>query len=640
MFPVARKSTSREVELDVEVVVAERVVLRRIEHLEQRRRRVAAPVGADLVDLVQHDHRVHRPGVAKRADEASRKRADVGAAVPADLGLVSDAAERHADELAPGRARDRLADRGLARARRPDQREDRAGALVLLDPALLAELGDGDVLDDPVLHVVQAGVVLVEHLARVDGVEPLLRALAPRHREQPVEVVADHRRLGRLVAHPLEPAELALGLLEDLLGHVRLGQLLPVLLHDGALVLAELLADRLHLPSQDVLALLLLDAGLDVVLDPLPDLHQRQALALELERQLEPLANVHGLEQRDLLLEGDVGGVAGRVRQRAGLGDRADEGGDTPVVAAQLEDLLDDGAVLALELADAAVGGLVVGALLDLDEQAARAVGTGSTGDAAVEALERDRATAAGQPDAIGDLRDRADLRVLVLVLGNEQDAVLVADVDGQGDVHVGEDDDVFQGDEQQAGLLQGCSTRTRFLSLVVSPKSVATSVGVAGGPRSARKPPETAQRGGRDPAGEPVGREAGAARPPRHDARDEDAAAPEDEAGVVARARDPARLVEHRDPPAAAEGRVQLGRVADVREEPEEVPPVGGREARLPRRGAARGRPTRARSRARARPCRTRSCTCRSRTPAARRRGRESRRRASGIGDLVARRT
>jgi hypothetical protein len=37
-----------EVELDVEVVIAERVVLRRVEHLEQRDRRIAAPVGADL----------------------------------------------------------------------------------------------------------------------------------------------------------------------------------------------------------------------------------------------------------------------------------------------------------------------------------------------------------------------------------------------------------------------------------------------------------------------------------------------------------------------------------------------------------------------------------------------------------------
>ena len=158
-----------EVELDVEVVVAERVVLRRVEHLEQCRGRVAAPVGADLVDLVEHDHRVHRPGVAESADEPARERADVRAAMTPDLGLVADAAERHADELATGRACDRLADRRLAGAGRADEREDRAGALVLLDAALLAELRDRDVLDDAVLHVVEARVVGVEHLTGVDG---------------------------------------------------------------------------------------------------------------------------------------------------------------------------------------------------------------------------------------------------------------------------------------------------------------------------------------------------------------------------------------------------------------------------------------------------------------------------------------
>ena len=129
MFAVAMKSTPRQVELDVEVVIAERVVLRRVEHLEQRRRRVAAPVGADLVDLVEHDHGVHRPGVAQGADEAAGQRADVRAPVAANLGLVAHAAERHAHELAAERPRDRLADRRLAGARRPDQGEDRAERL-------------------------------------------------------------------------------------------------------------------------------------------------------------------------------------------------------------------------------------------------------------------------------------------------------------------------------------------------------------------------------------------------------------------------------------------------------------------------------------------------------------------------------
>ena len=103
---------------------------------------------------------------------------------------------------------------------RADQREDRARALVLGDAALLAELAHGEVLDDALLHVVETGVVGVEHLARVRRIEPLLGALAPRHGEQPVEVGADHRRLAARVAHPLEPRELALRLLADVVGHV------------------------------------------------------------------------------------------------------------------------------------------------------------------------------------------------------------------------------------------------------------------------------------------------------------------------------------------------------------------------------------------------------------------------------------
>ena len=53
------------------------------------------------------------------------------------------------------------------------------------------------------------------------------------------------------------------------------------------------------------------------------------------------------------------------------------------VGAAQLEDLLDDGAVLALEVARAAVDGHVVGVLGDLDAQAALGVGGAGADDAA-----------------------------------------------------------------------------------------------------------------------------------------------------------------------------------------------------------------------------------------------------------------
>ena len=98
-------------------------------------------------------------------------------------------------------------------------------------------------------------------------VERLVAPLRPRHGDEPVEVRADHRRLAARVAHRLEAPQLALGLRPHVLGHAGLLDLRPVLVDDGALVLAELLADRVHLLAEEPLALLLLRALLDVVAD-------------------------------------------------------------------------------------------------------------------------------------------------------------------------------------------------------------------------------------------------------------------------------------------------------------------------------------------------------------------------------------
>ncbi len=153
-------------------------------------------------------------------------------------------------------------------------------------------------------------------------------------------------------------------------------------------------------------------------------------LALQLDGQLQALGHVERAQQLDLLLVGQVGGVAGRVGERAGLGDRAQERGDAPVVAAQLEDLLDGRAVLALELARVlAVHRHLVGTLVDLDAQLAAGAGLGGADQRAVLAGDRDRMAAAGQAQLLGDLGDRADLEELVLVAGHEHDTLVVADL-------------------------------------------------------------------------------------------------------------------------------------------------------------------------------------------------------------------
>jgi hypothetical protein len=113
-----------EIEVDFQVVVAERRVLLGIEHFEQRRGRVPAEIHRHLVDFVQQVQRIADPGPRHVLHDLAGHRADVGAAVAADLRLVTHTAERHADELAVGRPRDALSEGRLADAGRPNEAQD------------------------------------------------------------------------------------------------------------------------------------------------------------------------------------------------------------------------------------------------------------------------------------------------------------------------------------------------------------------------------------------------------------------------------------------------------------------------------------------------------------------------------------
>ena len=82
-------------------------------------------IAAQLVDLVEHQHRIVDAGPAHRLNDPARHRADVGAAMAAQLGLVVHAAQAEPLELAAQRPGDRLAERRLADAGRADEAQDR-----------------------------------------------------------------------------------------------------------------------------------------------------------------------------------------------------------------------------------------------------------------------------------------------------------------------------------------------------------------------------------------------------------------------------------------------------------------------------------------------------------------------------------
>src|SRR5262249_61338070 len=115
---------------------------------------------AELVDLVEHHHRIARSHLADRLDDVARQRADIGAPMPSDLGLVVQAAEAQPHELAAGCPRNALPERGLAHAWRPDEAKDRALALGI-------ELTHREILEDAALDLGKAVMVFVQDAPRL-----------------------------------------------------------------------------------------------------------------------------------------------------------------------------------------------------------------------------------------------------------------------------------------------------------------------------------------------------------------------------------------------------------------------------------------------------------------------------------------
>ena len=282
----------REVVVDIQVMVVEGVVLLRIEHLEQGRRGITSKIHRHLVQLVEKKDGIHLPGLLHHLNDLTRERADVSAAVAADLRLVADAAQGETNEPASGGASNRLGERRLSDPRRSHEADDRR----LL---LRRQLAHGQELQNALFGFVESVVVLVENLLGTIQVLDLATLLLPRHADQPVDVIARHRGLGGDRRHRFEPLELLLGLLLGLLGKARLLDLLLELGHlVGAVIVApELLVNRFDLLVEVVLLLRLLHLLLDFDVDPLVDVDLLDLDFQQIMKALNPLVGVEQLEK-------------------------------------------------------------------------------------------------------------------------------------------------------------------------------------------------------------------------------------------------------------------------------------------------------------------------------------------------------
>src|SRR5204862_479640 len=186
-----------------------------IQHLQQCSARIAPEIGADLVDLVEHEYRVVAFGPAQSLDDSARQRPDVSPPMSANLGLIAQAAERDADELPPERTGDAHAERGFPDARWAEEAKNWTFADGRAVAGLALKLEHAEVFENAHLDLLEVIVVFVENAFGAGDVEFVLRILRPRHGDEPIEIGAGDGVLSSRSRHGGEAVEFACGDLLD-----------------------------------------------------------------------------------------------------------------------------------------------------------------------------------------------------------------------------------------------------------------------------------------------------------------------------------------------------------------------------------------------------------------------------------------
>src|SRR6266480_1451608 len=188
----------RKVERDIQITIDEGLVLPWIEYLEQCAGRVAAKIGADLVDFIKHHDRVARAGPSQFLNNATRHRTDVGAAVPANLRFVTNPAQTHPHKLSPERV-----GHGLTQARFPDAWRTQQTENWSLTKWV--EFADREIFNQPAFHFGQVIMIAIENLLGFVEVEIVLAQFRPGQLCDRLDITDNHRILGAGWRDNIEP---------------------------------------------------------------------------------------------------------------------------------------------------------------------------------------------------------------------------------------------------------------------------------------------------------------------------------------------------------------------------------------------------------------------------------------------------
>ena len=266
--------------------------------------------GAELVHLVEHHHGIARAGLADRLDDVAGQGADIGAAVTADFRLVMHAAEAQPHEFAPGGARDALAERGLADARRPDEAKDRALALRI-------ELAHRKIFENAPLHLLEPVMILVEDAARLGNIDALRARASTRADRSANRDSRESSRIRRPLPACARAVSVPSGPAPAPPRHFGLSRSLRELGDLGRFVVAfaQLLLNLAKLFAKDVLALLRGQRLLRLVADPLRESEHLETARQKLKHFVEAFLHVDRLEDILFFVGGRVHDAGHEIRE-------------------------------------------------------------------------------------------------------------------------------------------------------------------------------------------------------------------------------------------------------------------------------------------------------------------------------------
>ena len=294
--------------------------------------------------------------------------------------------------------------------------------------------------------------------------------------------------LGALRTGALQPVDLTFDLGRDLLRHPGVGEPLAIGGDHVVAALAELLLDGLELLAEDELALVLLHPLGHLGADPVLEVGLTERLLGPGDDERQPLLDIERLQDLELLGQGEVGRVPGEIGQVPGGAGFAEEL-DGTAGSADLEQALDQRAILARQLDHCLGGILVVRSGIDLDpERSADVRLPGAETRAVLPGEDRDLGSG-GQLARFLHARDRADAAELPLNARDQQDEAvalvgrldrgtlgLPLNRDGHG--HVGQDDDlVKRQDGEKLGAVLGhgdiCTRPPGFHTSATAPRPI-----------------------------------------------------------------------------------------------------------------------------------------------------------------------